>query len=108
MGVETRMEDIPRKKGMKTKKQLEKERLEKINEKNSRTEKKPSLNYLHTLQHKKIVLVFMDGEICEGILKSFNKFQICLEMAEIPEFIVFKHAIKYLYEISKEVNLKND
>ena len=104
MGVEARLEELAREKGMKTKKQLEEERLNKIKKKEEKKkEKKKGLNYLLNLLNKRIVLVFLDNERKEGTLKSFNNYEICLETQENSELIIFKHAIKFLHEKPKDV-----
>jgi sRNA-binding regulator protein Hfq len=98
MGIETRMEEIAREKGMKTKKQVEQERLDKLSEKN---EKKAGLNYLLNAQHKEITVVFLDEKIAIGTLKSFSAYELCLDTKEAGELIIFKHSVKYFYENSK-------
>lgn len=99
MGIEARMKELAREKGMKTTEEIERERLEKLEgEKKAKSEKKPSLNYLMNLQHKNMVLTLIDNEKLEGKLKSFNAYEICLGIGENTEIIVFKHAIKYFHE----------
>ena len=98
MGIEARMEELAKEKGMKTKKQLEKKRLDKLNK------EKPTLNYFYNLLNKKILLVFMNNEQVMGTLKSFNPYELCLETSKIPELIIFKHSIKFLH--SMEVDTK--
>ncbi len=105
MGVEVRLEELAREKGMKTKKQLEEERLNKLEGKKEekKKEKKKGLNYLYNLLNKKIVLTFLDGEQITCTLKSFSTYEICVETQENSELIIFKHAIKFLHETQKEV-----
>jgi sRNA-binding regulator protein Hfq len=102
VGVEARMEEIARKKGMKTTSEVEQERINKIEEKNSTNEltktKKPNLKYFLSLIDKNIVVTLQNDTVLEGVLRSFSTYELCLELSSIPELIVFKHAIAFLHE----------
>ncbi len=102
MGIEARMEELAREKGLKTKKQVEEERLNKI--KDEKKTRRKHHDYYNILRNKNVVITFIDGEKLTGVLKSFNLYELCLQTEEIDQLIIHKHAIKYLHEKLEEVN----
>jgi len=96
LDVEARMEELARDKGMKTKKQVEEERLKKIED--EKKTRRTHHDYYNQLRSKNVVIIFIDGEKLTGVLKSFNLYELCLQTEEIDKIIIHKHAIKYLHE----------
>ena len=50
------------------------------------------------LRNKNVVIMFLDGQVIEGNLKSFNLYEICLQTDKIDQLIIHKHSVKYLHE----------
>jgi len=55
-------------------------------------------------KNRMIKIVFLDGKAVTGKFLNQNPYEMYLETANIPLLCVFKHSIKYMYEVTEETD----
>jgi len=58
------------------------------------------------LKNRMIKLVFTDGKSITGKFLNQKAYELYLETEKIPVVIIFKHSVKYLYEVIEQENEK--
>ena len=53
---------------------------------------------------KQVVVAMTDGRRLHGKLTGHDSFTICLEVDAAGEVLIFKHAVKYVYEWTDQTN----